>query len=139
MNQKSTQQMRTILLAFLSTLVVIMLTGCVKRSREVSLRTQAEQQSAPGSRSDQVTSNQLFPNFPSRRSSNSQINLQPININTATGERLEELPGIGKALAQRIIEHREKYGLFRRPEHLIIVRGLSDRRFRALRDLITVQ
>ena len=62
-----------------------------------------------------------------------------ININAASAEELEKLPGIGKALAARIIEHREKYGPFRRPEHLIIVRGISDKRFRALRDLITVE
>ena len=41
-------------------------------------------------------------------------------------------------MAARIIEHREKYGPFRRPEHLIMVRGMSDRRFRALREFITV-
>ena len=41
-------------------------------------------------------------------------------------------------LAERIIEHREKFGPFRRPEHLIIVRGISDKRFRALQNLITV-
>ncbi len=52
---------------------------------------------------------------------------------------LEKLPGIGKGLAERIIDHREKFGSFRRIEHLIIVRGISDRRFRALRDLITVK
>ena len=52
---------------------------------------------------------------------------------------LEKLPGIGKGLAERIIDHREKFGPFRRIEHLIIVRGISDRRFRALRDLITVK
>jgi competence protein ComEA len=52
---------------------------------------------------------------------------------------LEKLPGIGKGLAERIIDHREKFGPFRRTEHLIIVRGFSDRRFRALRDLITVE
>ena len=47
--------------------------------------------------------------------------------------------GIGKALATRIFEHRERYGPFRRVEHLIIVRGISDNRFRALRELITVE
>ena len=62
-----------------------------------------------------------------------------ININTAPANELETLPGIGKSLAERIIEQREKFGPFRRPEHLIIVRGISDKRFRALRDLITVE
>lgn len=62
-----------------------------------------------------------------------------ININMASANELETLPGIGKSLAERIIEHREKFGPFRRPEHLIIVRGISDKRFRALRDLIAVE
>jgi competence protein ComEA len=62
-----------------------------------------------------------------------------ININTAPPGELESLPGIGKAVAARIIEHRERYGPFRRVEHLIIVRGISDKRFRALRELITVE
>jgi competence protein ComEA len=62
-----------------------------------------------------------------------------ININTASANELETLPGIGKSLAERIVEHRDKFGPFRRPEHLIIVRGISDKRFRALRDLITVE
>ena len=62
-----------------------------------------------------------------------------ININTASAGELETLPGIGKVLAARIIEHREQYGPFRRVEHLIIVRGISDRRFRALRELIAVE
>jgi competence protein ComEA len=64
---------------------------------------------------------------------------QRININKAPMQELERLPGIGKGLAERIVVHREKYGPFRRTEHLIIVRGISDRRFRALRDLITVE
>lgn len=61
-----------------------------------------------------------------------------ININTADDTALETLPGIGKGLAARIIEHREKYGPFRRPEHLIMVRGISERRFRSLQASITV-
>jgi len=62
-----------------------------------------------------------------------------LNLNTASAQELERLPGIGKGLAERIVKHREEYGAFRRPEHLIIVRGISDRRLRALRDLITVE
>jgi len=62
-----------------------------------------------------------------------------IDINTASLAELEKLPDIGKSLAARIIAHREKYGRFRRPEHLIIVRGISDHRFRQLRPFITVE
>jgi competence protein ComEA len=62
-----------------------------------------------------------------------------IDINTATREELEKLPGIGEALAQRIIEHREQYGRFRRAEHLLMVRGISERRFRALSPLLTTR
>jgi competence ComEA-like helix-hairpin-helix protein len=61
-----------------------------------------------------------------------------ININTASRAELERLPGIGEGLAARIIEHRERYGAFRRVEHLIIVRGISQRRFEALRPFVTV-
>lgn len=62
-----------------------------------------------------------------------------VNLNTATREELARLPGIGDALASRIVEHRERYGRFRRPEHLLIVRGISERRFRELGSLITAE
>src|ERR1044071_3510147 len=74
-----------------------------------------------------------------QQSAQSQTPPSRININTASAKDLESLPGIGKGLAGRIIDHREKYGPFQRSEHLIIIRGISDRRFRALRDLITVE
>jgi competence ComEA-like helix-hairpin-helix protein len=61
-----------------------------------------------------------------------------ININTASREELEKLPGIGEGLAARIVEHRERHGAFRRVEHLIIVRGISQRRFEALRPYVTI-
>ena len=61
-----------------------------------------------------------------------------ININTASREELERLPGIGEGLAARIVEHRERHGAFRRVEHLIIVRGISQRRFDVLRPFVTV-
>ena len=61
-----------------------------------------------------------------------------VNINTASREELERLPGIGEGLAARIVEHRERHGAFRRVEHLIIVRGISERRFESLRAFIIV-
>ena len=64
---------------------------------------------------------------------------QRLNINVAPAKELEGLPGIGKGLAERIVEHREKYGPFRRAEHLMMVRGISEKRFRALRQLVTVE
>ena len=61
-----------------------------------------------------------------------------ININTAAAHELESLPGIGETMAARIVSHRERYGAFRRAEHLMMVRGISDKKFRALQPLITV-
>ena len=62
-----------------------------------------------------------------------------LNINTATAEELERLPGVGPIMAARIIQHRQTYGPFRRAEHLIAVRGLSDRRFRVISALVTAE
>jgi competence protein ComEA len=61
-----------------------------------------------------------------------------VNINTASISDLEKLPGVGKVLAERIVEHRENYGPFRRAEHLLMVRGISDRKFRAIQQMLTV-
>ncbi len=62
-----------------------------------------------------------------------------ININTASSQDLEKLPQIGAKTAREIIAHREKFGRFRKPEHLLFVRGISDRRFREIRNLIKVE
>jgi comEA protein len=63
----------------------------------------------------------------------------PVNINRATREELERLPGVGPALAGRIVEHRERHGAFRRVEHLLVVRGISERRFAELRAHVTAE
>ena len=62
-----------------------------------------------------------------------------ISINEASREELERLPGVGPALAARIVEHRERFGRFRRAEHLLLVRGISERRFLQLRPYITAE
>ena len=62
---------------------------------------------------------------------------RPVALNEASREELERLPGIGPALAARIVEHRERHGRFRRAEHLLLVRGISERRFLQLRPYVT--
>ena len=73
------------------------------------------------------------------RAAVSSQNVALVSINRASREELEKLPGVGPTLAARIVEHRERHGPFRRVEHLLIVRGISERRFREIRTLITAE
>jgi len=61
---------------------------------------------------------------------------ETININTANRDELRRIPFIGERLAEEIIRHRETYGPFRRPEHLMLLKGISDDRFRQIRHLV---
>jgi competence ComEA-like helix-hairpin-helix protein len=117
--------LRPLSVSLLSLTLILSTSACFKRADSERARTLAatgDQQPAASIRSTDLANQTTSPR---------------LNINTASAKDLEELPGIGKALAERIVEYREKYGAFRRPEHLIMVRGISDKRFRALRDLIT--
>lgn len=64
--------------------------------------------------------------------------IKAIDINSASVDELEKLPHVGRKLAERIVEHRKVYGHFRRAEHLILVRGMSDAKFRKIKDFVTV-
>jgi competence protein ComEA len=79
----------------------------------------------------------LAPPFAAASISHSQ-NEGRIDINTASVEELQRLPGVGPALASRIFEHRRKHGPFKRPQDIIIVRGMSAKLYRRIAHLIRV-
>lgn len=61
-----------------------------------------------------------------------------ININTASLVELQKLPRIGEKVAQRIIDFRKKNGKFKRIEELMKVKGIGEKMFNRMKDLITV-
>ena len=63
---------------------------------------------------------------------------KPIDLNRATKSQLEELPGIGPAMAQRILEFREKSGPFEHVTDLRAIRGIGRKRFDAIRHYVFV-
>ncbi len=69
------------------------------------------------------------------------IDLSPnsININIASADELEKLPGIGRKTADTIIDFRNENGPFRRVEHLMLIRGISEERFVELRPYIRAE
>jgi competence protein ComEA len=61
-----------------------------------------------------------------------------ININTASLEELDSLPGIGPTIAQRIIDYRTEKGPFQTIEDILNVSGIGPSTFDQIKDLITV-
>lgn len=61
-----------------------------------------------------------------------------VDLNAATAEQLDGLPGVGPVTAQRILEWRTRHGRFARVEQLREVEGIGERRFGQLRELVTV-
>lgn len=61
-----------------------------------------------------------------------------INLNAATLDQLETLPGIGRKTAERIIEYRTKSGGFKRIEDLMNVKGIGEKSFLKLKPLVVV-
>jgi competence protein ComEA len=61
-----------------------------------------------------------------------------VNVNSASAEELETLPGIGEVLAQAIISHREEHGPFAAVDDLEEVSGIGPVTLEEIRDLVTV-
>jgi len=61
-----------------------------------------------------------------------------LNLNAATLDQLETLPGIGRKVAERILEYRTKSGGFKKIEELMNVKGIGEKSFLKIKPLITV-
>jgi comEA protein len=65
--------------------------------------------------------------------------IKKININTATQAELQQLPGIGPAMAQRIVDYRHNNPPFHKIEELMIIKGISRKSLEKIRDRIAVE
>lgn len=62
----------------------------------------------------------------------------PLNVNSASAEELQSLPGIGPVLARRIVAYREENGGFSRVEELMQVEGIGEKRIEEILEYITI-
>jgi competence protein ComEA len=62
----------------------------------------------------------------------------PLDLNAATAEQLDTLPGVGPATAAAIVDHRQRNGPFATVDGLLDVRGIGPAKLEAIRDLVTV-
>ncbi len=63
---------------------------------------------------------------------------QPVNINTATEEELQQVPGIGPVTAAKIVHMRRTYGRFKRVDDLLSIKGIGRKRLEKMRKYLTV-
>ena len=62
----------------------------------------------------------------------------PVDVNTAAADELQELNGVGPALAERIIDYREANGPFRSLEDLLEVKGIGEATLEKFREDVVV-
>ena len=63
---------------------------------------------------------------------------KPVDLNTATSEELQQVPGIGPATAEKILQMRKSYGAFKSVDDLLAIRGLGAKRLEKMRKYLTV-
>jgi competence protein ComEA len=63
---------------------------------------------------------------------------EKINLNSASAEQLQSLPGIGPATAKNILDYRAKVGKFNKIEEIINVKGIGEKKFQKIKDRLVV-
>lgn len=62
-----------------------------------------------------------------------------VNINSATAKELQQLKGIGKSIAERIVVYREKAGPFAKLEDIKKVKGIGKNTFESIKEKISIE
>jgi competence ComEA-like helix-hairpin-helix protein len=62
----------------------------------------------------------------------------PININTAGSSDLQQVPGIGPSTAQKILDTRKSYGVFKSVDDLLAIKGIGPKKLEKMRKYLTV-
>jgi competence ComEA-like helix-hairpin-helix protein len=75
----------------------------------------------------------VFPFFVSSLAAKKKPPTQPVNLNTATSEQLQLVPGIGPATADKILKVPKSYGPFKSVDDLLAIRGLGPTRLEKMR------
>ena len=76
--------------------------------------------------------------LPAAPAGGSAATSDPVNLNTATVEQLDALPGVGPSTAQAIVDYREQHGAFKSVQGLNEVKGIGDAKFADLKNKVTV-
>lgn len=113
------------------------LAGPVRVITRASAQLPRETRSGAGPSSDRETPDNGQPES-SQPDSSGQPDHFPVNINTATAEELQTLPGIGQARAAAIVAYREEHGPFVYVEDLLGVSGIGEGILANIIDYITV-
>jgi len=80
----------------------------------------------------------LSPDRPARLAPPKRSHRGLLDLNRATEQEFDALPGIGPQLAERIMEYRQSVGAFHSPEELRAVKGIGKKKFERIRPLVTV-
>ncbi len=62
-----------------------------------------------------------------------------INLNTASQEELDKLPGVGKGTAEQIVAYRTRHGKFTTVDELKNIKGIGERKFKTLQQFVSIQ
>lgn len=128
-----TKQERTVVIFLLVSLLVGNTVLLIKKRREKF----AEDLIITTPQSDRLTLDELIEKSESLSRTGGEY--LKIDINTATAEELELLPGIGPALAERIVEYRDRFGPFENPKDLMKIKGIGEVKYESLKDYIMIR
>jgi competence ComEA-like helix-hairpin-helix protein len=68
-----------------------------------------------------------------------QVSSNIINLNTATLEQLDALPGVGKVIAERILQRRDSVGRYTSVEELLLVKGMSKKKLNQIKPFLVIK